>query len=140
MSVYFDASVIVSMLIEDAWSARADAFIVKERPDPIVSDFTRAEVASAIAAKLRRLEIDLDLARVALARFDQWRRDVATDCELTASDIATAEAFLRRLDLPLKAPDALQLALASRLGVSIATFGAQLATSSHTLGVAVAPT
>ena len=80
------------------------------------------------------------MARAALATFDAWTARVATRVELISADIAAATAYLRRLDLTLRTPDALHIALAQRLGGELLTFDAKMATSARTLGARVADT
>ena len=139
MSVYFDASVIVSLIVRDSLSDRAMAYIIGHEPVPIVSNFASAEVASAIGLRVRTRDLDLEQGQEALAQFDVWRSRTATGCEMEAADITLAEAFLRRLDLPLRAPDALHLATARRIGVSVATLDLRMAESAAALGVELAP-
>ncbi len=80
------------------------------------------------------------MARAALATFDAWTARVATRVELVAADIAAATAFLRRLDLTLRTPDALHVAVAQRLGSELLTFDARMAASARALGAGVADT
>jgi uncharacterized protein len=49
-----------------------------------------------------------------------------------------AARFLRRLDLNLRAPDALNIAVAQRLGIAIATFDQRMAVAARRLGVPTA--
>jgi predicted nucleic acid-binding protein len=46
--------------------------------------------------------------------------------------------MLRRLNLRLRAPDAVHLAMAERLGAKIATFDKQMANAANRLGISVA--
>jgi predicted nucleic acid-binding protein len=140
LSVYFDASLIVSTLLPDALSGRADAYIRRELPTPIVSDFAATEVSAVIGVKLRRGVLDIAGARRALDEFDIWRSAVTTRCDLTTDDVAAADSFLRRLDLALRAPDALHLAIARRLGAPLATFDVRMSDAATALGIQLAPT
>ena len=54
-------------------------------------------------------------------------------------DVQTAQGFIRRLDLNVRAPDAINLAIASRLGAPIATFDRGMAACATTLGIALQP-
>jgi predicted nucleic acid-binding protein len=56
--------------------------------------------------------------------------------QTTASDIASAAAFIRRLDLNLRAPDAINIAIADRVGAALATFDERMAASARALKVA----
>lgn len=51
----------------------------------------------------------------------------------------TAQALLRRLDLPLRTPDALNIAMAQRVEAALATFDIQMARAARTLGLHVLP-
>ena len=138
MSVYVDTNVLVALITADALTARAEAFLRRHRPSLLVSDFAVTEVSSAIARRVRTGELSSELARVGLATFDAWTARVAMRVELISADIAAATAFLRRLDLSLRTPDALHIALVQRLGSELLTFDAKMATSALTLGARVA--
>ncbi len=53
------------------------------------------------------------------------------------SDLDDAQTMLRRLDLVLRAPDAINLAIAQRLGAELATFDIRMAECARALGIAV---
>jgi uncharacterized protein len=139
LSVYFDASVILSLLVDDALTARAEAYVARENPTPTISDWAAAEVSAAIGVRLRRGELDLAGATKALSQFDIWRSATATRCTVTADDAVAADSFLRRLDLTLRAPDALHLAIARRLTAPLATFDTRMADAAIALGIRLAP-
>jgi predicted nucleic acid-binding protein len=82
-------------------------------------------------------ELPLDEARDALTAFDFWRSRSARTIRTTAADVATAETYLRRLDLPLLTPDAIHIALAQRIGATLVTFDRAMAASARVLGMAV---
>jgi predicted nucleic acid-binding protein len=138
VNVYFDASVIVSFVINDALSPRVDAYINSVSPIAVVSDFAAAEVASALNLRVRAGTMDQDGARAALGRLDLWRAQAAASCQLTSTDILVADAFLRRLDLPLRAPDAIHLAIAQRLDIAIATGDLRMKDCAVRLGIKLA--
>ncbi|HEX4180035.1 MAG TPA: type II toxin-antitoxin system VapC family toxin [Caulobacteraceae bacterium] len=139
MSVYFDASVIVAITVRDVWSIRARTYVIDHQPSPVISDFAAAEVASVINLRVRTKDLSLAQAQTALSNFDLWRAGATRACGVTGADIAAADLFLRRLNLPLRAPDALHIAVARRLGLEIATFDTQMALSAKALDVRLAP-
>ena len=100
MSVYLDASVLVALLMADALTARADAFLRTNTPIMIVSDFAAAEFASAVARRARIGDITPDEARKGCSAFDMVVRAMVQK-ETVAADIKAAGAFLRRVDLTL---------------------------------------
>jgi uncharacterized protein len=57
------------------------------------------------------------------------------DPEIRPADLVMAARFLRRLDLNLRTPDALNIAVAQRLGIAIATFDQRMAVAARQLGV-----
>lgn len=89
----------------------------RPHPSPILSDFAAAEFASVFAT------------------LDTWAARATHRAETTPADVAAAGAFLRRLDLPLRTPDALNIAIAQRLGAVIGTFDAKMAAAACTLGL-----
>jgi predicted nucleic acid-binding protein len=135
MSVYFDASLIVSLFIEDALSARADAYLERAAPTVCVSDFAAAEFASAVNRRVRMGLLGEAEGRASFSEFDVWRRRGVESLTTTQADVAAAETYLRRFDLPLRTPDALNIALAARADLPLATFDAAMARCAKALGV-----
>ena len=137
MRLYLDASVLVGLLVPDALSARADAMLRAQRPVLLVSDFAAAEFASALGRRVRVGELTPDKARTAFAGFDAWTAQKTRRVETMAADVRAAEAFLRRLDLTLRAPDAVHVAIAQRTDAALATFDERMAIAARALGLAV---
>jgi len=135
---YADASLLVPLFTVDAFTARARAWLADAPRSLLVSDFAGAELASAVARKRRMRELSDTDAAQALETFDQWTARHVIPCGIEPEDIATATGWLRRQDLTLRAPDAINLAIATRLGATIVTFDAGMAAAAHRLGVPVA--
>ena len=102
MSVYLDASVLVALFTKDRLTARADALLREQLPVLLVSDFARAEFASAIARRVRMGELSPDEGREAFSTFDVWTARVAQRIPTEAADVLACEALLRRLDSALR--------------------------------------
>lgn len=134
MRIYLDASVLVALLIDDPFSARADALLRAATPILVVSDFAAAESASALARRVRTGEVAPDGARAAFATLDAWTARVAERVEIAPADITAAQAWLRRLDLTFRTPDAINIAIAQRVRASLATFDAKMAANARALG------
>jgi predicted nucleic acid-binding protein len=96
-----------------------------------------AEFASAIAARVRSGDTPRRLAQVAYSQFDAWTASKAKRIEINPADVSVATSFIRRLDLPLKTGDAIHIAVAQRLGATLATFDRQMEASAGLLGVSV---
>ncbi|WP_419828998.1 type II toxin-antitoxin system VapC family toxin [Methylobacterium sp.] len=137
MRAYLDASVLVALLTDDPLTARADTLFRALAPIPVVSDFAAAEFASALGRRVRTKEIDAERAKQAFADLDRWSEAVAERVDLVSSDVTTAAGFLRRLDITLRTPDALNIALCRRVAATLATFDDKMAAVARTLGVPV---
>ena len=135
MSVYLDPSVLICLIVPDVGTP-ASRSLVETCGQPIVaSDFAVLEVASALGRKVRMNEISAAAARTGLADFRIWLLRNAEEATLRSEDLVYSEAALARFDLTLKAPDALHIAVACRLGATLATFDARKAESAISLGV-----
>ena len=137
MRVYLDASILVALFTHDALAEKADTILRTHSPVLIVSDFAAAEFASAIGRHVRMKGIKPQDARHAFATFDAWIARAAERAFTTSADMVSAAAFLRRLDLPLRTPDALNIAIAQRVGAEVLTFDHKMAGSARALGTTV---
>ena len=137
MSIYLDTSVLVALFTDDPFSGRADQLLGQSN-DFLVGDYAAAEFASSIARHARMGELTVPEARMVFANFDSWMRGAVTAVETASSDIRAAEGFLRRLDLTLRAGDALHIAVAQRNGADLATFDVKMSASAGLLGVSLA--
>jgi uncharacterized protein len=137
-TIYLDASVLVPLFINDPFTFRAKAFLHSEAWMLIISDLAAAEFASAIARLVRMRNLADADARLVFSHFDTWTGRATRRVEISPADISAAEGLLRRLDLSLRAPDAINIAIAQRLGATIATFDDKMAACARALGTAVA--
>ena len=138
MSVYLDASVLVALFTNDALTTRADAFLRKNPSVLIVSDFAAAEFSSVIARQVRTKDITGEDARLVFANFDTWTGRTTQRAPMGTADIVAAEVLLRRFELALRTPDALNIAMAQRIGAMLATFDSKMAAAARTVGTEVA--
>ena len=139
MKLYLETSVVVALLTKDPQTPRAFRYLNDTTPDLIVSDYAAAEFASAVARRVRVGELSVDAARTAFATFDDFLPGAVQRVETSSADIKNAERFLRRLDLILRAPDAIHIAIAQRIDGPLATFDEKMATAARMLEVEVAP-
>ena len=138
MSVYLDASILVALFTNDPLTARADKFLRANPSVLIVSDFAAAEFSSVIARHVRTKDITKDNARLVFSNFDTWTARTTQRTPIGISDIIAADALLRRLDLALRTPDALNIAIAQRMGATLATFDKKMAAAARAIGTEVA--
>lgn len=139
MNVYLDASVLVALFTNDPLSQRADGFLRREAPALTVSDFAKAEFASALSRRVRTGEVSGEEAYAAFSAIDVWTARTVRSIATSSADVAAAAAFLRRLDLPLRTPDALNIAIAERAGCALLTFDRKMADNAKIIGVSVVP-
>lgn len=138
MGTYLDTSFLVGLFVDnDAFAAGAKHVYVEADDPLIVSDFAAAEFASVVARLVRMTIVPMDEARATFNRFDAWRARATKTEDVTGPDILAATTIIRRLDLNLRAPDAINLAIALRLEASLATFDRRLAENARALGIAV---
>jgi predicted nucleic acid-binding protein len=141
LTVYLDTSVLAGFFIRaDTFASRAKSFFAGIDEVPLVSDFVAAEFSSVIARLVRKRQFTAKEARETFALFDNWRTQSADDTDAVPDDIRLADTIIRRLDLNIRAPDAINLAIAMRLDAAVATFDSRMAENARTLGVAVAMT
>jgi uncharacterized protein len=139
VNVYPDASVLVALVTNDRFTSRARAFLTAHTPTLVVSDFASAEFASAVSRRVRTKYLNADEARIAFMSFDAWLARSTQHVDTSTPDIAIAASVLRRLDLNLRTPDAINIAVADRRGGELATFDDKMAIAARALGVQVAP-
>ena len=135
---YLDASFLVALLTPEPLNPRAESFNQRHPTPSIVSDYAAAEFASAISRRCRDGDFTIEQARTALATLDGWIAGAARLIEVLPVDIAFAAGFLRRLDLSLRTPDAIHIAMAQRVGATLVTFDRQMAAAARVLSVPVA--
>ncbi len=135
MSLYLDTSVLVALLTQDALSERASRFLQNSTMTLIVSDWAGAEFASALARRFRMGEMTHAFAQRHLAGLDEWVSRAANRVQTSASDVERAALFVRRLELGLRTPDALHVALAQHHRCTIASFDARMIEAAEKLGI-----
>lgn len=135
--IYLDASVIVPLFLPEPRSNEAEAMV--SRGDFVVSDLAAAEFSSALSLAVRIKRLPEAAARAALATFDDWMPAHALKADARSEDFAVATLLIRRFTLALRTPDALHIAIATRLGAKLATFDAKMAAVAQTLGLETQP-
>jgi uncharacterized protein len=139
VSVYLDTSVLAGLFIEtDVFASRAAAFFFQTDDVLVVSDFAAAEFASVLSRLTRMNQIPESRTRAIFDAFDIWRARFADEEDTVSSDVLAATTIIRRLDLNLRASDAINLAIVLRLAASVATFDRRMAQNARALGITVA--
>lgn len=121
MTVYLDASAVVSMFVADVNTPRAWS-LAGRHPAAAVSLWTIAEFSSALGVQVRMGRIDSAERVQAESMFDAWLALRPEPIAPVATDFAAARQMLRASAATLKTPDALHLAICDRLRMPLATF------------------
>lgn len=135
VGAYLDASILLAVLLEEPASADVDVWMSEIDLPLLVSDLAAAEVSSALSLAARMQREPTASAERRLADFDKWRTGSAVAVEIAPEDIRTADQFVRRFDLKLKAPDAIHAATAHRIGAILITLDHRLLYAASALGV-----
>lgn len=139
--LYCDTSALLKLYLPEPGSDELNT-LMEGRDDVLVSDLTVTEIVSAAARRVRQGALTQEVARrlqhAILRRLDE---DVYHRVELTRDVHRRAEHFLLTLQgSPLRAADALHLALATSAGApSLVSFDTRLAAASRAAGRAVYP-
>jgi len=136
MSVYVDVNVLVALFVIDTHNERAEK-AVGGHNELIVSNLSGAEFSSVIARRVRTRDLRATEARTAFANFDIWCARHTSLIAIDGSDVTGATALMRRLDFPLRTPDALHIVIAQRFGCTLLTFDRAMTKVARALGVEV---
>ena len=138
MACYLDTSLLVPLLIREPGTPRVQAFLSAGAAKALlISPWTITEFSSALALKERVRSISRQERRAALTMFEKFR---SLRLELVPMDAADFEAAARLCDAsaaPLRAGDALHLAVCRRVRGSLATMDQGLAAAGQEAGLAV---
>jgi predicted nucleic acid-binding protein len=134
--IYFDASILLPLLIADSHTATAGAWYSGLKATVVVSDFANLEVNAVLSRHLRVGRLTQGEVENALLDFDAMR----AGCERLnhgASDFLLAERLVRNFSTKLAAADALHLANGKNARAALATLDLRLAEAAHWQGVEV---
>jgi len=139
--LYCDTSALLKLYVSEPGSDEFNR-MVQGREDLFVSDLTVTEVACALARRLRQGAGTLETARLMQhAILERLDGGIYHRVELTRDVHRRAERFLLSLiETPLRAADALHLALAtSAHAASLASFDARLGAAARAVGLVTYP-
>ncbi|MGV3577524.1 type II toxin-antitoxin system VapC family toxin [Brevundimonas sp.] len=125
---------LVALITREPTSHHVDDVLQRNDP-PLVSDFCVAESSSAIARLVRIGNRTLDEADVLFRDLDLWVSSSSDRLAVDQGDIEMATAFVRRPGITLRAPDAIHIAAAHRLGATLLTLDHGMAHAAAALGV-----
>lgn len=135
MSLYLDASALVAIIADEPSSQKVFDAIRSQDQLPLVSDFCRAEASSALAKRVRTGALPADRINIYYADLDQWALAGGERVTINSDDVERSAGDVRRHDLALRAPDAIHVAAAHRLGATLLTLDKGMARAAAALGV-----
>lgn len=131
MNVYFDTSVVVSLMVEDDHTGKVDSWYREARPSPVISSFVKLEFAATISRYLRIDRLSHAAAARFLDFFDRWALEETHCIDVAADDMRRADLMVRNFATKLAGPDAIHLAIARRMGLPVVTFDHRLAAAAR---------
>jgi len=135
--LYFDTSVVVPYYLPELLSAQVQ-LLYGTQVGPAISELVELEVFAALSLRLRVGDLERAQVDQVAGLFSRHVDDgLYARISLTAAHYRAARNYVTRFDLPLKAPDALHLAVASVGGLRLVTADGQLARNAQALAIEV---
>lgn len=132
MRRYLDTSLIVAALVREPGTESAKAYLSDARDEFLLaSRWAVTELSSALALKVRTGTITEAEQSAALAMFRRFSAARLRLVDVEAKDFDTAAKLCDRIAAPLRAGDALHLAVCKRTGARLATFDIGIATAAR---------
>jgi uncharacterized protein len=137
LNAYLDASALFSQFMIDVHTPRLMGWLAGAQDRIVLSEWTLAEFSSALAVAQRMGRLSSDQRQRIDLTVDAWLVDRKPPYAVLTGDGLEARRFIRGSVRPLRAGDALHLAIAQRLGFSIVTFDNRMAAAATDLGIPV---
>lgn len=133
--LYLDTSVVVAYYLPEPLSHQAQR-ILQTQTRPTISELVEVEMFSALSLRVRTGSLSReDALKVSDLFVSHLRAGVYTRLHVRAGHYRRARELIGRFDLPLKAMDALHLAIASTEEVRLLTADQQLGRNASALGI-----
>jgi len=130
MRRYLDTSLIVAALVREPGTESAKAYLSDARDEFLLaSRWAVTEFSSALALKVRTGTITEAEQSAALTMFRRFSAARLRLVDVEAKDFDTAAKLCDQIAAPLRAGDALHLAVCKRTGARLATFDNGMATA-----------
>lgn len=137
MKLYLDSSVLVAAFAPEKFSQRA-MDLLGNASEVVVSELTVTEARVSLVRKRKRKAMTAEEVAEALAEIAEAIQDGTLGVNpLPVEIFRAAEALADRVAVPVRAMDALHVAMAAQLGAEMATFDADQATTAKAEGITV---
>ncbi|WAC58893.1 type II toxin-antitoxin system VapC family toxin [Brevundimonas sp. SL130] len=135
MSFYFDASVLLALLLNEPAAESIDRFMRGHVQTISVSTLCTAECSAAISGLVRMRRRSEAEVTILLQRLDDWIDAFGARAAILDADIEDACLLVRRFDLKLRTPDAIHIAVARRLNAQLITLDHPMAQAATLLNL-----
>ena len=135
--LYLDTAIILSLFVGEPMSEEVGDWVASRRQPLACSDWGLTECASALGIRLRRGDLDADSAAGAYRAIATFVNESCEVISCAGHHQSEAQRLLTRFDLPLRAGDALHLAIAQHAQATLVTCDKQLVTVAKATGVKV---
>lgn len=134
-AAYLDTSIVVAYYLPEPLSDQIQASY-RTQPSRTISDLVELEFVSALSLRLRVGSLDRTRVDRVLSLFmNHLESGLYGRVHLHAGHYRLARGYIARFDLPLKAPDALHLAICASGGMVLITADGQLARNAQALDI-----
>ena len=136
MSFYLDTSILVSAIAAEAESLRVQTWLASQQPDQLrISEWVTVEVSSALALKVRTRQLTPSERLAGLSMFKDLALRNFEVLGVLPRHFREAAALIDRGALPLRAADALHLAVAMGDGATLCTLDRGFEAAARAYGV-----
>jgi predicted nucleic acid-binding protein len=138
--VYLDTSVVAPLFVVDTHTPLVVAWFrrIADVEQVILSDWTVSEFSGAIAAAHRAGRVPASMRAASERSLDRWVEQQGGASPVLSDDVREARRLIGETAEPLRAPDALHIAIAERQGASLATLDIGMRRAAADLGLSVA--
>lgn len=134
--LYLDTSVIVAALGGEVWSVDVAEWIAGNAHECAVSAWVGTEYSNVVARRVRMGQFDTPQQSKALQAYATVVESLA-HVAIIDSDFRSAAQYVDRVDLGLRAPDALHLAVAKRHACQVVTLDRGMRDAAQALEVPI---
>ncbi len=136
-ALYLDTSILVTAVTSEPETRGVQNWLESLTEPITISDWARVEVAGALSFKVWTGQLEPEAREPAESAFESYAR-LALSAEATSADFLAAATIVRRVELAVRPPDALHMAICAGRGETLATRDRRMASAAEALGLAVA--